>query len=47
MKGKREELRIPMKFDEVVSDLLKVKPPPKPPKPPERKSKKNEKAPRG
>lgn len=31
MKGKREELRIPMKFDEVVSDLLKVKPPPKPP----------------
>jgi len=30
MKGKREELRIPMKFDDVVSDLLKVKPPPKP-----------------
>ena len=28
MKGKREELRTPMKFDEVVSHLLKVKPPP-------------------
>jgi hypothetical protein len=25
MKGKREELRIPMKFDEAVSDFLKVK----------------------
>lgn len=32
MKGKREELRIPMKFDEVVSDLLKVKPPERKPK---------------
>ena len=26
MKGKREELRIPMKFEEAVSGLLKVKP---------------------
>lgn len=26
MKGKREELRIPMKFEDAVSDLLKVKP---------------------
>jgi len=26
MKGKRDELRIPLKFEEAVSDLLKVKP---------------------
>lgn len=25
MKGKKEELRIPMKFEEAVSDFLKVK----------------------
>ena len=29
MKGKKEELRIPMKFEEAVADLLKVKPPQK------------------
>ena len=35
MKGKKEELRIPMKFDEAVADFLKVKPiqKPKPVKP--------------
>ena len=37
MKGKREELRIPMKFEEAVADFLKVKPP-------ERKAKKKAKA---
>ncbi len=31
MKGKRDELRIPMKFEEAVRDLLKVKPPKKQP----------------
>jgi len=29
MKGKRQELRIPMKFEEAVADFLKVKPPKK------------------
>lgn len=29
MKGKREELRIPLKFGEAVADFLKVKPPKK------------------
>ncbi len=33
MKGKKEELRIPMKFEEAVSDFLKVKPPKKKNKP--------------
>jgi hypothetical protein len=28
----RERLKIPMSFDEAVSDFLKVKPPPKPSK---------------
>jgi hypothetical protein len=37
MKGKKEELRIPMKFDEAVADFLKVKPVQKP-KPPKKKS---------
>jgi hypothetical protein len=32
MKGKRDELRIPMKFEEAVSDFLKVKPIKKKPK---------------
>ena len=27
MKGKRDELKIPMKFEEAVADFLKVKPP--------------------
>jgi hypothetical protein len=37
MKGKHEELRIPMKSEKAVSNLLKVKPPknkPKDKKPP-------------
>ena len=34
MKGKKEELRIPMKFEEAVADFLKVKPVERPkPKP--------------
>jgi hypothetical protein len=32
MNGKKEELKIPLAFDEVVSDLLKTKPPKKKPK---------------
>jgi hypothetical protein len=31
-KQSRERLKIPLNFDEAVSDFLKVKPPPKPPK---------------
>jgi len=39
-KGKAETLRIPMKFDEAVADLLKVKPP----KPEPKKAKKKPKS---
>ena len=31
-KSGNKKLRLPMRFDEAVSDFLKVKPPPKPPK---------------
>jgi hypothetical protein len=43
MKGKKEEMRIPMKFEEAVADFLKVKPvqKPKTQKPPKKKPKKS------